>query len=156
MSIKKSVLSILLTSLPWHPFSTEHLPTEIWKAAELKVSSCQHVSTSFYMFVFRCDFVPATKFSNKCQCCSQSSRNTAHKTNGEGKHNSFFYSYQSLQNSEVKGWWHSDLGNEHDIFTVTLSSLNVRTEYSSHNIISVLRGELVSHNSFIPVWLHLH
>lgn len=47
MSIKKPVLPILFTSLLQHPFSTEHLATEISKVAQPKLSSCQHVSTKF-------------------------------------------------------------------------------------------------------------
>lgn len=65
--------------------------------------------------------------------------------------------------TEDKGCWHSDPDNEHDIFTATLSSQNVRTGYSSHNTLlqnnqGTQRGSAVPfpHTSFMSVWLHLH
>lgn len=147
MSIKKSVLSILLTSFPWHPFSEKQ---HSWKY--LAASMSQQVSIC--LFSGR-DFVPATEFSNKCQCCSQSSRNSAQKTNGEGKHNSFFLIANLYRTLRSTGWWHSDLDNEHDIFIVILSSLNVSTPVTIHQC--TRRGSSLPflHISFIPVWLHL-
>lgn len=145
MSIKKSVLSILLT--PFH--NTRFLENICLQRSEkqlnwkyLAVSISRQVSVSLLSGY---DFVPATEFSSKCQCCSQFRRNSAWKTNGEGKHNSCFYSYQSLQNSEVKGWWHSDLDNEHDIFSyIIFSKCQNRGLQSQH--INALRGDMVFHS----------
>lgn len=67
---------------------------------DLKSSTAESIELSacfnrFLCLFSGCDFVPATKFSSKCQCCSQSSRNSTTETNGGGKHNSFFFNIVS-------------------------------------------------------------
>lgn len=143
-----------------HLFHDTHFLQNVCLRRSEKQHSWKYLAASMSQQVSIClfsgrDFVPATEFSNKCQCCSQSSRNSAQKTNGEGKHNSFFLIANLYRTLRSTGWWHSDLDNEHDIFIVILSSLNVSTPVTIHQC--TRRGSSLPflHISFIPVWLHL-
>ena len=135
---KKAVLSILLRCPPRYLFSTKHLPMETFRAAAYFVASTQiNVSA-----------VPETA--------------VILLRRKMGKENTTAFLELPIP-TEDKGCWHSDPDNEHDIFTATLSSQNVRTGYSSHNTLlqnnqGTQRGSAVPfpHTSFMSVWLHLH